>query len=136
MRLNADGYLMDGDGVAFIPVGANYWPGSCGVEMWQAWPEDEIVADLDLMVSLGFNTVRFFVRWPDFEPRPGEYDSVMLSRLQRLLEACVERGLHPQPSLFVGWMSGGIFWPSWKSEARNFLGMSLRSLKLPVADWG
>ncbi|AHF91565.1 endo-beta-mannanase [Opitutaceae bacterium TAV5] len=119
IKLDADSYLTDGHGARFIPVGANYWPASCGVEMWQAWPENEIFADLDLMVSLGFNTVRFFIRWPDFEPRPGEYDATMLSRLLRFLDACVARGLHPQPSLFVGWMSGGIFWPSWKGAHQN-----------------
>ncbi|EIP99862.1 endo-beta-mannanase [Opitutaceae bacterium TAV1] len=119
IKLDADSYLTDGHGARFIPVGANYWPASCGVEMWQAWPENEIFADLDLMVSLGFNTVRFFVRWPDFEPRPGEYEATMLSRLLRLLDACVARGLRPQPSLFVGWMSGGIFWPSWKTDTQN-----------------
>ncbi|AHF90519.1 endo-beta-mannanase [Opitutaceae bacterium TAV5] len=119
MTIDSSGYFRDAAGARFIPVGANYWPASCGVEMWQAWPEDEIFSDLDLMASLGFNTVRFFVRWPDFEPRPGEYDATMLSRLLRLLDACGERGLRPQPSLFVGWMSGGIFWPPWKSDTQN-----------------
>ncbi|WP_112787773.1 glycoside hydrolase 5 family protein [Geminisphaera colitermitum] len=119
MTLDSIGYFRTPSDARFIPVGANYWPASCGVEMWQVWPEDEIFADLDLMASLGFNTVRFFVRWPDFEPRPGEYDATMLSRLLRLLDACVERGLRPQPSLFVGWMSGGTFWPSWKTDTQN-----------------
>lgn len=119
MTIEISGYILTASGTRFLPVGANYWPSSCGVEMWQAWPEDEIFADLDLMASLDFNTVRFFVRWPDFEPRPGEYDATMLSRLLRLLDACIERGLHPQPSLFVGWMSGGTFWPPWKSDAQN-----------------
>src|SRR5690606_28650864 len=120
LRLDADGGFTTADGARFVPVGANYWPASCGVEMWRAWPEDEILADLDLMASLGFNAVRFFVRWPDFEPRPGEYDATMLERLRRLLAACVERDLRPQPSLFVGWMSGGIFWPEWKGGRNLF----------------
>ncbi|MDR1284176.1 MAG: cellulase family glycosylhydrolase [Opitutaceae bacterium] len=119
MTIDSSGYFRDTAGALFILVGANYWPASCGVEMWQAWPENEIFSDLDLMASLGFNTVRFFVRWPDFEPRPGEYDATMLSRLLRFLDACVARGLRPQPSLFVGWMSGGIFWPSWKPDTQN-----------------
>ncbi len=24
-------------GQRVIPVGVNYWPGSCGVELWQRW---------------------------------------------------------------------------------------------------
>lgn len=120
LKLDAYGYLADVDGTRFIAVGANYWPASCGVEMWRAWPENEIFADLDLMASLGFNTVRFFVRWPDFEPQPGDYDTTALARLLRFLDACVERGLRPQPSLFVGWMSGGVFWPEWKAGRNLF----------------
>ncbi|EIP98540.1 endo-beta-mannanase [Opitutaceae bacterium TAV1] len=120
MRLDSSGYLAGDNGKRFIPVGANYWPGSCGVEMWREWPEDEILADLELMASLGFNTVRFFVRWPDFEPRPGTYDATAFARLRRFLEACAERGLRPQPSLFVGWMSGGVFWPEWKAGRNLF----------------
>lgn len=120
MQLNEAGYFTDAAGDCFLPVGANYWPASCGVEMWNAWPEAEIFADLDLMASLGFNTVRFFVRWPDFEPQPGVLDTTALARLRRFLDACVERGLHPQPSLFVGWMSGGFFWPTWKQGRSLF----------------
>ena len=42
-----------------IPVGVNYWPGSCGVEMWTRWPADEMRRDLDLVRTLGLNSVRF-----------------------------------------------------------------------------
>ncbi len=120
MKIDSAGWFVAADGVRFVPVGANYWPASCGVEMWQAWPEAEIIADLDLMASLGFNTVRVFLRWPDFEPRAGEYDEVMFGRLERLTRLCLDRGIHPQPSLFVGWMSGGTFWPEWKGTRNVF----------------
>lgn len=109
------GSFLDDAGQPFIPVGANYWPASCGVEMWQAWPREEIIADLDAMAGLGFNAVRFFLRWADFEPERGAYDETMWERLDWLLAACIARGLHPHPSLLVGWMSGGVFWPSWKT---------------------
>lgn len=109
------------NGRRFIPVGVNYWPASCGVEMWQRWPEQEIQHDLDLLLSLGLNTVRFFLRWQDFEPEASRYDPVMFARLTQILEWCSQRDLFAQPSLFVGWMSGGIFWPSWR-EGRNIFG--------------
>jgi hypothetical protein len=108
------------NGEHFFPVGVNYWPGSCGVELWQRWPEAEIRHDLDVLVSLGLNSIRFFLRWQDFEPEPGQYASEMYDRLAQMLAWCAERGLYAQPSLFVGWMSGGIFWPDWKAGRNLF----------------
>ena len=73
LTLNTDGYFSL-DGKRFVPVGVNYWPGSCGVEMWRRWPEAEIQHDLEVLRSLGLNSIRFFLRWQDFEPDPGEYE--------------------------------------------------------------
>lgn len=115
--LDSDGYFQHG-GKRFFPVGVNYWPGSCGVEMWQHWPADEIRRDLDIVADLGLNTVRFFLRWQDFEPTAGQYNPLMFERLSQLMNWIGERHLLAHPSLFVGWMSGGIFWPQWR-EGRN-----------------
>ncbi|OPZ31245.1 MAG: Cellulase (glycosyl hydrolase family 5) [Lentisphaerae bacterium ADurb.BinA184] len=114
LSLNGRGYFVRG-GVRVVPVGVNYWPGSCGVEMWAAWPESEIRHDLDVVRDLGLNCVRFFLRWQDFEPRAGHYDVTALGRLDQLLGWFRERELLAQPSLIVGGMSGGRFWPDWKS---------------------
>jgi len=117
--LDGQGYFQR-HGQRVIPVGVNYWPGSCGVEMWQAWPEDEIRHDLDVLKDLGLNTIRFFLRWQDFEPEAEEYDTKQFQRLGQLLGWCRERELLVHPSLFVGWMSGGIFWPKWRAERNLF----------------
>ena len=123
--ISPDGYFSDlraggggAGGATFVPAGVNYWPASCGVEMWPAWPWAEIEHDLDVLRDVGLNTIRFFLRWQDFEPTPGEYDAGMFDRLGALLLACAARGIVAHPSLFVGWMSGGIFWPEWV-EGRN-----------------
>lgn len=102
----------------FVPAGVNYWPGSCGVEMWARWPEAEIKADLALVRDLGLDTVRFFLRWQDFEIEEGRYEAAAFANLDRLLGWCAELGLRAHPSLFVGFMSGGVFWPAWK-RGRN-----------------
>lgn len=115
ITLNSSGYFQR-DRTRFIPVGVNYWPGSCGVELWQAWPAAEIQNDLDVVARLGLNTVRFFLRWQDFEPAPGVYADGIFDHLAQMLAWCRERGLAAQPALFVGWMSGGIFWPDWRQE--------------------
>ena len=117
--VDGDGYFAV-DGTRFVPVGVNYWPGSCGVEMWVRWPVDEIRHDLEVLRSLGLNSIRFFLRWQDFEPQPGDYQAEMYNRLAQFLGWCAERGLYAQPSLFVGWMSGGTFWPEWKAGRNLF----------------
>jgi len=114
ITLDAHGYFIR-NGVRVVPVGVNYWPASCGVQMWQVWPQDEIARDLDLLAALGLNAIRFFLRWQDFEPRPGEYDRPAFQRLAWMLGACRQRRILAHPSLFVGWMSGGLFWPEWKA---------------------
>ncbi len=113
-------------GRPFVPVGVNYWPASCGVEMWARWPEAEIRADLALVRRLGLNTVRFFLRWQDFEPRAGRLAAANLRRLDRLLGWCREAGLAAHPTLFVGFMSGGVFWPEWKRGRNLFADPVLR----------
>lgn len=111
----------------FVPVGVNYWPASCGVEMWARWPEEEIKTDLALVRRLGMDTVRFFLRWQDFEPDEGRFDQTQFTRLDRILGWFAELGLKAHPSLFVGWMSGGTFWPSWKRGRNLFSDPVLRA---------
>lgn len=117
--LGSDGYFALNDR-RFVPVGVNYWPASCGVEMWVRWPEAEMQHDLDVVQRVGLNAVRFFLRWQDFEPRAGQYEPVMWRRLEQFLGWCRQRGLWAHPSLFVGWMSGGVFWPRWKGQRNLF----------------
>jgi hypothetical protein len=123
--LKSDGYFHR-ESKRWVPVGVNYWPGSCGVELWNVWPEQEIQRDLDIVKGLGLNTVRFFLRWQDFEPTPGVYEPAMWHRLRTMLQWCRERELLAHPSLFVGWMSGGVFWPQWKQERNLYSDPSMR----------
>lgn len=117
LLIDPSGYFSSADR-RLVPIGVNYWPGSCGVEMWPRWPAQEIQSDLDLVAALGLNCVRFFLRWQDFEPEAGQYDRRMFERLAQMLAWCRERRILAHPSLFVGWMSGGTFWPRWR-EGRN-----------------
>lgn len=119
ITLNKDGYFRR-NGERFVPVGVNYWPASCGVEMWAHWPVAEIQHDLDVLAPLGLNCIRFFLRWEDFEPEAGVYDQTQFERLAQFLQWCVERDIVAQPTLFVGFMSGGIYWPQWKGERNLF----------------
>ncbi|MEX1089700.1 MAG: hypothetical protein WEC36_10835 [Phycisphaeraceae bacterium] len=108
--LSPQGYFTQ-DGQTLLPVGVNYWPASVGVEMWPAFPEEEIQQDLDLVKRLGLDTIRFFLRWQDFEPQAGVYNPKAFADLRRLLTWSQDRHLLLMPTLFVGYMSGGTFWP-------------------------
>lgn len=123
---SATGDFETQDGDPVLPFGVNYWPASCGVEMWPQWPAAEIRADLDLVQRLGLNCVRFFLRWQDFEPHAGAYDETQFTHLAGLLQWHEDRGLLAHPALFVGYMSGGIFWPSWFDGRNPFSDPNLR----------
>ncbi len=117
ISLGADGYFRQ-DTDVFVPFGVNYWPTSTGTALWREWPAEEIQRDLDTVVRLGMNTVRFFLLWQDFEPEVGQFDPVCFDRLKTFVGWCAERGILAHPTVFVGWMSGSTFFPPWK-QGRN-----------------
>jgi endo-1,4-beta-mannosidase len=125
--LSPEGYFQR-DGQRFIPVGANYWPASCGLQMWTKWPEDEIRRDLDLVKKLGLNTLRLIMLWHEFEPEAGCYSEQTFSRLEKILGWIEERDLVSHPALIVGWVNG-VLWPEWKKDRNLFEDdeMALRS---------
>lgn len=133
-RLTREGRFAGADGTPVWPLGVNYWPASCGVELWPLWPADEIRADLGCVRSLGLNCVRFFLRWQDFEPAEGRYDETMFARLDALLAWHAEHDLLAHPTLFVGYMSGGVFWPDWLRGRNLFTDPGLRERAAAFAE--
>lgn len=133
IRLDAPGYFTR-HGHRFVPVGVNYWPATVGVELWQQWPADEVRRDLDLLPKLGLNCIRFFLRWQDFEPAAGQYDPLMFERLDQFLGWCDERGILAHPSLFVGFMSGAVYWPRWVAGRNVFADPELRARSAAFAE--
>jgi hypothetical protein len=117
LSLGKDGYFSRA-GSRFIPVGVNYSPATSGHQMWQLWPADIIQHDLDTLLSLEFNTVRFFLNWADFEPAAGQWNAEAFSRLEQLLSWCADRNLCAQPTLFTA-SHGHSATPAW-GKGRNF----------------
>jgi hypothetical protein len=50
-------------------LGVNYWPRRTATAMWQRFDAGEIRPDFAHIAALGLDTVRFFLRWDDFQPR-------------------------------------------------------------------
>jgi hypothetical protein len=94
-------------------LGVNYWPRSTATAMWRRFDAGEIREDFARIAALGLDTVRFFVRWDDFQPRPDVVDPVMLDRLARVVAAAGDARLRAMPTLFCGHMSGVNFLPEW-----------------------
>ncbi len=94
-------------------LGMNYWPRRSAMAMWREFEPSEIAEDFERLAGLGFDTVRFFLRWFDFQPEPKRMDRVMLGRLERVMELIAASGLRAMPTFFTGHMSGVNWLPAW-----------------------
>ena len=81
--------------------------------MWERFDAGEIGEDFARIASLGIDSVRFFLRWFDFQPAAGHIDPVMLARLEHVMELVAQHGLAAMPTFFSGHMSGVNWLPSW-----------------------
>jgi len=67
-------------------LGINYWPRRSAMEMWQRFDAGEIAEDFARIAALGLRSVRFFLRWADFQPARTRMDSTMLARLLLVMD--------------------------------------------------
>lgn len=118
VRINDKGYFTDHQGHLFFPIGLNYWPASTGLHLWDAdyFPVSEIRHNMQVIRKDGFNSVRIFIMWSSFEPHPGVMNETVVQNLVDMLKICVDEDLYVNVSVFVGWMSGQLIWPSWKTR--------------------
>ena len=57
-------------------LGVNYWPRRKAMYWWSDFDRIEVEEEFDLIASLGFNVVRLFLLWDDWQPGPGSVDPV------------------------------------------------------------
>jgi endo-1,4-beta-mannosidase len=103
-------------------LGINYWPRSSAMAMWRRFDPGEIREDFSRIAGLGLDTVRFFLRWDDFQPRIDALDPVMLERLVTLVDLAMDAGLRTMPTLFCGHMSGVNWLPEWSLDRSTLHG--------------
>ncbi|WP_410579397.1 beta-galactosidase trimerization domain-containing protein [Amycolatopsis sp. lyj-108] len=94
------------DGEDFVPVGVNYHPSVAGCRIWTDWDPHALRSDFVRMAADGFDTVRLFVFWRDFEPEPGVYRDESFERLRDAVRFAGEAGLVCVLSLLTIWMNG------------------------------
>jgi endo-1,4-beta-mannosidase len=79
--------------------------------MWQQFNSTEVDHDFAVLASVGFNAVRIFAVWDDFEPSLGSYNSTSFDNLEETLQLAKNHQLKVDMSVFVGWMSGMLCHP-------------------------
>ena len=111
-------------------LGVNYWPSRTALGWWKDFDEAETGADLAHIAQAGFDAVRLFLTWEDFQPAPDRADTRLLDRLVAVADMAERVGLQIMPTLFTGHMSGVNLIPGWA------LGGSHRDLRFRVVSRG
>lgn len=79
---------------------------------WRTFDPAEVATDFVRIAGCGFDSVRVFLTWEDFQPA-SRIDPAMIDRLVSTLDVAQESGLEVMPTLFTGHMSGVNWIPSW-----------------------
>lgn len=80
---------------------------------WGDFDDSEVAADFSRIAASGFDSVRLFLTWEDFQPAPDRIDMEMLRRLVRVANLAGHSGLAIMPTLYTGHMSGVNWIPGW-----------------------
>jgi endo-1,4-beta-mannosidase len=81
--------------------------------MWRHFDAVEVAEDFDRIAQAGFDCVRVFLLWEDFQPEPDEVSAGRLDDLVVVADAAQAVGLALMPTLFTGHMSGANWIPAW-----------------------
>jgi endo-1,4-beta-mannosidase len=94
-------------------LGINYWPANKAMYWWRRFDPAEVQADFARIRNAGFDSVRVFLLWEDFQPRPSEVSETSLCRLVNVANAAADHRLALVVTLFTGHMSGVNWLPEW-----------------------
>ncbi|MBI3201283.1 MAG: hypothetical protein HYZ29_07030 [Myxococcales bacterium] len=94
-------------------LGLNYWPAGSAMGFWSRFDPGEVAADFARISAGGFDSLRLFLTWEDFQPAPDRVEAPMLERLALVLDLAHDADLLVMPTLFTGHMSGVNWLPGW-----------------------
>jgi endo-1,4-beta-mannosidase len=81
----------------------------------------EVQRDFARIREVGFDSVRIFLLWEDFQPAPERVSEDALARLVRVADAAHGNDLSLLPTLFTGHMSGVNWLPRWAVDEEKCL---------------
>ena len=131
MELEGRYFLQNGK--RFWPIGFNYWPSATGVHCWKRFDLDEWKEDFRAIAARGYNTVRLFLLWEDFQHAEDTVDETQLGNLAAVCAAAAECDLWVVPTMFQGWMSGTNFDPPWRKGRNHVRDPEMRKAMLLLA---
>jgi len=111
-------------------LGINYWPVSSAMYWWDRFDADEVRRDFALIAAAGFDSVRVFLLWENFQPSANRVSERALQRLVTVADLASGAGLSVVPTLFTGHMSGANWAPEWA------LNVGAESPRFPVVSGG
>jgi endo-1,4-beta-mannosidase len=94
-------------------LGVNYWPVSSAMYWWQRFDRREVERDFARIAGAGFDSVRIFLLWEDFQPEADAVSESALANLEQVANVAGESGLSLIVTLFTGHMSGVNWIPQW-----------------------
>lgn len=83
---------------------------------WDRFDAEEVKSDFARIHEAGFDCVRVFLLWEDFQPSPHGVSDESLSRLVAVADLAAKSELSLMPTLFTGHMSGVNWIPEWALE--------------------
>jgi endo-1,4-beta-mannosidase len=90
--------------------------------MWTQLDRGEIAEDFARIGEAGFDCVRIFLLWEDFQPEPDEVSAEHLDGLVAVADAARAARLALMPTLFTGHMSGANWVPVWALDRSRSCG--------------
>src|SRR6266576_5941462 len=94
-------------------LGINYWPITSAMYWWNCFDEDEFARDAARIRAAGFDSIRIFLLWNDFQPAPDRISTDNLGNLARVADIAAAEGLSLIVTFFTGHMSGANWLPPW-----------------------
>ncbi len=98
-------------------IGVNYWPVSSAMHWWSQFDAGEVERDFARIRQAGFDSVRVFLLWEDFQPAPDQVSDEALEKLVMVADLAARNELLLIPTLFTGHMSGVNWIPAWALES-------------------
>jgi hypothetical protein len=98
-------------------LGLTYWPRRTAFGWWQNYDRGATRDELAHIAALGCDTVRFCLRWEDFQPGPQRINSAALNALEHALDTAGAAGLRVVAALFPVAQGGALQLPDWANGA-------------------
>src|SRR5438067_628800 len=113
-------------------LGINYWPITSAMYWWRHFDEDEFSWDAARIRAAGFDSIRIFLLWDDFQPAPNWISIPKVRNLIKVADIAAAEGLSLIITLFTGHMSGANWLPPWALERTD----SLPRSRFPIISEG